>query len=83
VAGHYQPLADDIPLRKRPTKPAFCSRFRKRSKANRLIRFASTSDGQSDPARTGAGPSILCFRKSSGFARDFHLIGLSSGDDAL
>jgi len=34
VAGHYQPLADDIPLRKRPTKPASCSRFRKRSKAD-------------------------------------------------
>ena len=34
VAGHYQPLADDIPLRKRPTKPAFCSRFRKRSKTD-------------------------------------------------
>jgi len=43
VAGHYQPLADDIPLRKRPTKPAFCSRFRKRSKTGNSTRFASTS----------------------------------------
>jgi len=29
VVGHYQPLADDGLLH-RPTKPVFCSRFRRR-----------------------------------------------------
>jgi len=74
VAGHYQPLADDIPLRKRPTKPAFCSRLRKRSKTNEGLALLRPLKGQSDPARTRAGSSISCFRKSSGFARDFLLI---------
>jgi len=37
VAGRYQPLADgDTLLPCRPTMPAFCSRFRKRSEAGRF-----------------------------------------------
>jgi len=35
VVGHYQPLADDgAMLLRRPTMPALCSRFRKRSEAD-------------------------------------------------
>jgi len=33
VVGHYQPLADDGLLH-RPTKPVFCSRFRRRRQAS-------------------------------------------------
>jgi len=66
-------------------RPNLLSAVDSESEAKRTVttRFASTSDGQSRPATTGAGLSSLYFRKSSGFARDFHLIGRSSGDDAL
>jgi hypothetical protein len=79
VAGRYQPLADDVTIAG-DIRPNLASAVDSEDEAKRAfasaLRFGYCAEALGGNCRRAC---CLCCRKSSSFARDFHLFRFSNG----